>query len=111
MLRAGGGEGIIAVESGGDDQSTKARLEAVNDPETLLWLKAEREFLSRLHGDCNFPVGVNATISNGKMKLRAQLFEGESPAPRQAEVEGGCDEGYTLAAELLRRIRQTKEHE
>jgi len=48
---------------------------------------------------------VNATISNGKMKLRAQVFEGESPLPRQAEVEGGCDEGYILAAELLRRIR------
>ncbi len=106
-----GGQGIIALQIRSDDQSTKALLESVNDPETLLCLQAEREFLSRLHGDCNFPVGVNATISNGKMKLRAQVFEGESPLPRQAEVEGGCDEGYTLAAELLRRIRQTKEHE
>ncbi len=106
-----GGQGIIALQIRSDDQSTKALLESVNDPETLLCLQAEREFLSRLHGDCNFPVGVNATISNGKMKLRAQVFEGESPLPRQAEVEGGCDEGYTLAAELSRRIRQTKEHE
>src|SRR6266566_9554176 len=106
-----GGQGIIALQIRSDDQSTKALLESVNDPETLLCLQAEREFLSRLHGDCNFPVGVNATISNVKMKLCAQVFEGESPLPRQAEVEGGCDEGYTLAAELLRRIRQTKEHE
>ena len=106
-----GGQGIIALQIRSDDQSTKALLESANDPETLLCLQAEREFLSRLHGDCNFPVGVNATISDGKMKLRAQVFEGESPLPRQAEVEGGCDEGYTLAAELLRRIRQTKEHE
>jgi hypothetical protein len=50
---------------------------------------------------------VNATISNVKMKLRAQVFEGESPAPRQAEVEGGCDEGGIMAAELLRRIKQS----
>ena len=106
-----GGQGTIALQIRSDDQSTKALLESVNDAETLLCLRAEREFLSRLHGDCNFPVGVNATISNGRMKLRAQVFEGESPLPRQAEVEGGCDEGYTLAAELLRRIRQTKEHE
>jgi len=41
------------------------------------------------------------------MKLRAQVFEGESPAPRQAEVEGSCDERDALAAELLQRIRQT----
>jgi len=102
-----GGQGIIALQIRADDQSTKALLESVNDHETLLCLKAEREFLSRLHGDCNFPVGVHATINNGKMKLRAQVFEGESPAPRQAEVEGGCDEGGTLAAELLRRIKQS----
>jgi len=37
-----------------------------SDRETLLCLQAEREFLSRLHSDCNFPVGVNATISNGR---------------------------------------------
>ena len=102
-----GGQGIIALQIRSDDQRTKALLESVNDHETLLCLQAEREFLSRLHGDCNFPVGVHATINNGKMKLRAQVFEGESPAPRQAEVDGGCDEGDTLAAELLRRIQQS----
>jgi hydroxymethylbilane synthase len=102
-----GGQGIIALQIRTDDQSTKALLDSISDRETLLCLQAEREFLCRLHGDCNFPVGVHATISNGEMKLRAQVFEGESSAPRQAEVEGGCYEGDTLAAELLRRIRQT----
>ena len=102
-----GGQGIIALQIRSDDQSTNAFLESVSDRETLLCLQAEREFLSRLHGDCNFPVGVHARINNGKMKLRAQVFEGESPAPRQAQEEGGCDEGGTLAAELLRRIKQS----
>jgi hydroxymethylbilane synthase len=102
-----GGQGIIALQIRADDQSTKALLQSLNDCETLLCLQAEREFLSRLHGDCNFPVGVLATVRNGTMKLRAQVFEGESPSPRQAEVEGGCDEGKTLATELLRRIKQT----
>src|SRR6266704_361555 len=48
-----GGQGIIALQIRADDQSTKALLESANDPETLLCLQAEREFLSRLHGDCN----------------------------------------------------------
>jgi len=99
-----GGQGIIALQIRADDQSAKVLLECVSHRETLLCLQAEREFLSRLHGDCNFPVGVLATISNGKMKLRAQVFEGESPSPRQAEVEGASDEGDQLAAELLRKI-------
>ena len=101
-----GGQGIIALQIRSDDQSTRTFLESVSDRQTLLCLQAEREFLRRLHGDCNFPVGVHATITNGKMKMGAQLFEGESPAPRQAEVEGALDEGDRLAAELLLRIEQ-----
>jgi len=104
-----GGQGIIALQVRSDDQSTKALFESVNERETLLCLQAEREFLKQLHGDCNFPVGVHATIRNGKMKLRAQVFQGESPAPRQAEVEGGCEESATLARNLLRKIDH--EHE
>jgi len=99
-----GGQGIIALQIRADDQSTKAVVESVNDRATLLCLQAEREFLSRLHGDCNFPVGVHATISNGRMNLQAQVFEGESPSPRQAKAEGTSDEGDRLAAELLRKI-------
>lgn len=101
-----GGQGIIALQIRSDDQSTAALLESVNDCETLLCLQAERQFLSRLHGDCNFPVGVHATITNGTMKLRAQVFEGESLAPRQGEVEGGSGEGDKLAAELLLKVEQ-----
>ena len=101
-----GGQGIIALQIRADDQSTKAMLDPINDRETLLCLEAERGFLRRLHADCNFPVGVLATISNGKMKVRAQVFEGKSPAPREAEVQGASGESETLAAELLRIIEQ-----
>ena len=101
-----GGQGIIALQIRAADQNTSALLAAVNDRETLLCLQAEREFLAQLHGDCNSPVGVHATIRNGKMKLCAQVFEDESPMPRQAEVEGTPGEGDLLAAELLRKIGQ-----
>jgi porphobilinogen deaminase len=101
-----GGQGIIALQIRTNDQTAKALLEPVSDRETLLCLQAEREFLSRLHGDCNFPVGVRATITNGKIRMRAQVFEGESLAPRQAEVEGAPDELDQLGAELLRKIEQ-----
>ncbi len=101
-----GGQGIIALQVRIDDQSTKALLAVVNDRETLLCLQAEREFLRGLQGDCNCPVGVLAKIDNGKMKMRAQVFLGESATPREAEVEGVCDEGEKLAGELSRRITQ-----
>ncbi len=101
-----GGQGIIALQIRADDQSTEAMLDRINHRETLLCLEAERGFLRGLHVDCNFPVGVLATISNGKMKVRAQVFEGKSSAPREAEVQGASDESETLAAELLRIIER-----
>lgn len=103
-----GGQGIIALQIRANDQSTHALLQPVNDRDTLLCLEAEREFLRGLHGDCNFPVGVLATISEGKMKMRAQLFETGSQAPREAEVGGSFDAGQTLAAQLLRMISQDR---
>ena len=101
-----GGQGIIALQVRANDQSTKELVGLVNDRETLLCLQAEREFLRGLQGDCNCPVGVLAKIDKGKMKICAQVFLGESAAPREAEVEGACDEGGKLADELLRRITQ-----
>jgi hydroxymethylbilane synthase len=101
-----GGQGIVAVQIRADDQSTKTLVDVVNDRETLLCLKAEREFLRGLQGDCNCPVGVLARIDKGKMKMRAQVFFGKSAAPREAEAEGACDKGGKLAGELLRRIME-----
>jgi hydroxymethylbilane synthase len=104
VFLSAGGQGIIALQTRANDEGANALLAPVNDRETLLCLQAEREFLRRLHGDCNFPVGVLAAISNGKMKMRAQVFEGESTAPREAETAGDSGQGATLAAELLQRI-------
>ncbi|PYK53694.1 MAG: hydroxymethylbilane synthase [Verrucomicrobia bacterium] len=100
-----GGQGIIALQVRADDQTMKAIAALVNDRETLLCLRAEREFLRLLQGDCDCPVGVLATIDNDMMKLRAQLFTDQSAAPRQGEVEGTHDEGERLAERLLLRLR------
>lgn len=96
-----GGQGIIAIQVRVNDQSTKAITDLVNDRETLLCLRAEREFLRLLQGDCNCPIGVLATINNETMKLRGQFFGDGSAAPKEAEVEGRAYDGEPLALQLL----------
>ena len=96
-----GGQGIIAVQVRTDDQSTKAVVDLINHRETLLCLRAEREFLRGLKGDCNCPVGVIAKIENGKMKIRAQVFLQGAIAPHQGTVEGAADDQKRMVAELL----------
>ena len=100
-----GGQGIIAIQIRADDKRVRTIGDLVNDHETLLCLRAEREFLRLLQVDCNAPVGVLAKIDNGVMKMRAQFFDDESKAPREGEVEGGSGQGEILAAQLLERLR------
>jgi hydroxymethylbilane synthase len=100
-----GGQAIIAVQIRRDDEPARAIVDPVNDGGTLLCLRAERKFLLLLQGDCNSPVGVFAEIGGGKMRLRAQVFEHGSAAPREGEVEGDVEDGELLAAQLLTRIR------
>jgi hydroxymethylbilane synthase len=99
-----GGQGIIVLQVRSDDKSTKTIVDLVNDRGTLLCLQAEREFLRRLQGDCNCPVGVLANIQDGKMKMRAQVFLQGAVAPHQGQVEGDPDEREYIAAELLNRL-------
>jgi hydroxymethylbilane synthase len=100
-----GGQGIIALQVRANDENMNAIADLVNDHETLLCLRAEREFLRLLHGDCNCPVGVLAIIEGDRMKLRAQLFTDQSAAPREAEVEGVHNERERLAVQLLNRLQ------
>jgi len=106
-----GGQGIVVLQIRVGDQNTKALVDLVNDPETLLCLQAERQFLRSLQGDCNCPVGVLAKIEDGKMKMRAQIFAGGTATPREASVQSAPEDGAKLAVELLRMIEQEHEQE
>lgn len=100
-----GGQGIIAIQVRGDDESSREIVDPINDRETLLCLRAEREFLRLLQCDCQSPVGVLAEMENGKMRLRAQIFEHGVASPREGSVEGPSENAEQLAAKLLKEIR------
>jgi len=99
-----GGQGVIAIQIRSKDERARLLVEPLNDFDTRLCLRAEREFLRLLHGDCNQPVGVLATIDGTAMKIRAQVFDLEATTPREAVIEGPAKEGERLAAQLLKKI-------
>jgi hydroxymethylbilane synthase len=99
-----GGQGVIAIQVRSSDERLKQIIDPLNDFETRLCLRAEREFLRLLHGDCNQPVAVLAIIENGMMKIRAQVFEIEATTPRQGIVEGPSEDAERLAVQLFSQI-------
>jgi hydroxymethylbilane synthase len=99
-----GGQGVIALQICSNDESSREIVDPINDRETLLCLRAEREFLRLLQCDCQSPVGVLAEMEDDKMRLRAQIFEHGSASPREGEVEGARDDGEHLAGQLLKEI-------
>jgi hydroxymethylbilane synthase len=99
-----GGQGVIAIQTRSNDQRLKDILEPINNFETRLCLRAEREFLRLLHGDCNQPVGVLAVIENGTMKIRGQIFDLGATTPREATVEGHFEDAEKLAAKLFAEV-------
>lgn len=96
-----GGQGVIAVQIRTDDDRARMLVESINDFDTRLCLRAEREFLRLLHADCNQPIGVLASMAGSAMQIRAQIFDAGAAAPREARVEGPGEDAELLSARLF----------
>lgn len=101
-----GGQGIIALQIRSDDDEARQITAGLSDPPTLLCLRAEREFLRLLQGDCGTPVGVLATMRDGLMEMRAQIFDDGRTEPRAAALrsENAQEAPEALATKLLKAI-------
>lgn len=100
-----GGQGVIAIQIRSDNDQLREIVDAVNDFDTRLSLRAEREFLRLLQADCNRPVGVLASVEDGTMKIRAQIFDLVATTPRQDVIEGPSEDAENLAAQLFNNVR------
>jgi hydroxymethylbilane synthase len=100
-----GGQGVIAMQIRSADKQLREIVDAINDFDTRLSLRAEREFLRLLDADCNQPVGVTAVIDGSSMKIRGQIFDLGATAPRAGFSEGPSEDAEKLAAQLLEQIR------
>jgi hydroxymethylbilane synthase len=101
-----GGQGVIALQVRSEDEKTKVIADRINHRETFLCLRAEREFLRLLQGDCNSPVGVLATIDHGEMTLQAQVFDKPNEPPKTGKVRSslGTQAPEKLSAALHARM-------
>ena len=99
------GQGALGVQVRAGDRELLAMLNAYGDPEADAAVRAERALLAELHGGCSVPVGAFAHLTEGSLRLNAQVT---SPDGRQvvAGSAAGSDPeavGLSLATTLLSR--------
>jgi hydroxymethylbilane synthase len=68
------GQGAIALQCRNNDEELIELLKKVNHQLTHNSIKAERNVLKVLEGDCETAVGVFASINGNKINLEAELF-------------------------------------
>ena len=101
---ASGGQGVIALQARSDDARVQQLLEAISDESTYVCLRAEREFLRLLNGDCDSPVGVQARLEAEQLHLRAQVFEAATSAPRVGTMVGPSTDPEAVASKLMKQL-------
>ena len=99
-----GGQGVIALQVRSDDGRVQNLIDAINHRVTHLCLRAEREFLRLLNGDCDSPVGVQAKPKAGELCLQAQVFEAPTAPPRVGTMTGPSDDPEAIAAKLVKQL-------
>jgi hydroxymethylbilane synthase len=99
------GQGIVGFETRKEDEDTRACLEAISHPESMLLLRAEREFLRLLDAGCHTPVGVRSRIEGGKLRMVARVFDEDSEgAPAEAKAKGKAVKPERVAGKLYKRL-------
>jgi hydroxymethylbilane synthase len=98
------GQGAIGLEIRSEDAGTAEILAKINHSETFQRIRAERELLRLLNGDCHLPVGVETTIEAGRLKMKAIIFGEEGQPPLEGEIEGPLDEPEKIANTLFSQI-------
>tara|TARA_B100001146_G_C16132869_1_gene413209 strand:+ start:114 stop:1025 length:912 start_codon:yes stop_codon:yes gene_type:complete len=68
------GQGVVALQCRRKDEELISLLDKINHKPTHECIKAERNVLKTLEGDCETAVGVFASIDDNNINIQAELF-------------------------------------
>ena len=98
-------QGAIMVVCRQDDAHAFDSCQAMNDEETALCTKIERDFLSGLMGGCSTPISALAEIKNGEVSFNANIVMPDSyqiaEASANSPIHLADDMGVRAAKNIL----------
>src|SRR5579872_334754 len=98
-------QGAILVACRSDDEETCKRCDALNDADSALCTKIERDFLRTLLGGCSTPISALAEIEDGDVYFSGHILSLDGRQKVEIEkilpIEKAAGIGKTAAEELL----------
>tara|TARA_Y100001970_G_scaffold260846_1_gene343320 strand:- start:1772 stop:2692 length:921 start_codon:yes stop_codon:yes gene_type:complete len=90
------GQGIIAAQCRKNDMFVQNILKEINDNDTSLCAKAERNLLKTIGGDCDTAIGGLAIINGQNLILKAELFSDDGKDKFTCEITDKIDEAFKI---------------
>jgi len=100
------GQGVIALQCRNNDEELIELLKSVNHQSTHNSIKAERNVLKVLEGDCETAVGVFASIDGDKINLEAELFSLDGSKRFHLKSSENVDRANELGIEMGKTLKK-----
>jgi hydroxymethylbilane synthase len=100
------GQGVIALQCRNSDEKLIELLKKVNHQPTHNSIKAERNVLKVLEGDCETAVGVFASNNGNKINLEAELFSLDGSKRFYLKSSENVDKADELGIEMGKTLKK-----
>jgi len=100
------GQGVIALQCRDNDEDLIKLLKLVDHQSTHSSIKAERNVLKVLEGDCETAVGAFASIEGDKINLEVELFSLDGSKRFHLKSSESIDKGEELGIEVGKTLKK-----
>ncbi|MDC0653758.1 hydroxymethylbilane synthase [Candidatus Pelagibacter sp.] len=100
------GQGVVALQCRKNDKDLIEYLKKVNHQNTHNCIKAERNVLKVLEGDCETAVGAFASIDGNKINLEAELFSLDGKERFYLKSSREIDKANELGIEIGKTLKK-----
>jgi len=100
------GQGAIALQCRNNDEDLIELLKKVDHQSTHCAIKAERNVLKVLEGDCETAVGVFANVNGDKINLEAELFSLDGSKRFHLKLSANIDKADELGIEMGKTLKK-----
>ena len=108
MMVPPSGQGAIGIETR-DEPELLDLLRPLNHEQTMFEVSVERKLQALIGGGCSVPLGINASLSSGRLTIHSAFGTEEGELLVKQRFEGRIEEADALIAKSLKPIKEAQE--